>query len=204
MASGIDKLVQWFRGLAQLRHPALVRMLGAMREEAELWEEVRRHNPGAKVERGVVFKRWRPGQLSLGAGASVCLGTILSCSDPVRGRGRIVIGEGSWIGQYNNLRTCPDSDITIGRNCLISQFCTLVASNHGTRRDGPVKTQGMDTSRLGIELGDDVWLGAGVTVLPGVAIGTGAVIAANSVVTEHVPPYEIWAGSPASRKGERT
>ncbi len=46
-------------------------------------------------------------------------------------------------------------------------------------------------------IGHDVWIGAHVSILPGVVIGTGAVVAANSVVTRNVGPYEVVAGNPA-------
>lgn len=203
MTTWWNAIVSGLRGRVQLRHPALVRFLVAMRMEAEEWEEVCQHNPGAKIERGVIFKGWRPGQLAVAAGASVCRGTVLSCGEPSKGHGRIAIGAGTWIGQFNNLRACPDSDIIIGRNCLVSQFCTLVSSNHGIKPGMPIKQQPTDLRRLGITVGDDVWLGAGVTVLPGVAIGSGAVIGANSVVRRDVPPNEVWAGSPAEPKGGR-
>ncbi len=200
----VQQIRWWFRGVCQLRHSSLVKAFGALRQEEEWLSGIRRDNPGAKIERGVIVKGWRRGQLSLARESSVCRCTILSCGDPSLGHGRITVGEGTWIGQYNNFRTCPNSDIFIGRDCLISQFCTLASSNHGISRGETIKSQGMDKRRLGIVLEDDVWLGAGVTVLPGVTIGKGAVIAANSVVMDNIPPYEIWAGSPASRKGERT
>ncbi|GAB5442272.1 MAG: hypothetical protein Fues2KO_26210 [Fuerstiella sp.] len=49
-----------------------------------------------------------------------------------------------------------------------------------------------------------MWLGAGVTVTAGVSIGDGAVVGAGAVVTHNVPEYEIWAGIPANKIGERT
>lgn len=52
-------------------------------------------------------------------------------------------------------------------------------------------------------IGHDVWIGHGAFVLPGVTIGTGAVIAAMSVVTKDVPPYAVVAGSPAVVKKYR-
>ena len=94
-------------------------------------------------------------------------------------------------------------DIVIGAGCLISQFCTLVASGHGTDRNMPIQNQTPPQERRGITLGDDVWLGAGVTITPGVEVGTGAIIGAGSVVTKDVAEYEIWAGVPAKQIGLR-
>jgi acetyltransferase-like isoleucine patch superfamily enzyme len=48
-----------------------------------------------------------------------------------------------------------------------------------------------------ISIGHDVWIGAFVTINPGVQIGHGSIIASDSVVTKSVPPYEIWGGNPA-------
>lgn len=52
-------------------------------------------------------------------------------------------------------------------------------------------------SRGNIEVGNDVWIGNTATILPGVRIGNGAVVAASAVVTQDVPPYAIVAGNPA-------
>jgi len=193
----------WFSGLAQLKHPALIRRLGEMRMEAEVVERIRKLNTGAKVDSGIIIVGDDVAQLSLGKGASICRGTVICPGNSSRGHGRISIGPDTWIGQYNNLRACDASDIVIGSKCLISQFCTLVSSNHGMSPDKPVIDQTSDTRRLGITLGDDVWLGAGVTILAGATIGNGAVIGANSVVTGSVPAGEIWAGSPARKIGSR-
>lgn len=48
-------------------------------------------------------------------------------------------------------------------------------------------------------IGDDVWIGTGSIILSGVHVGDGAIIAAGSVVTKDIPPYEIWGGNPAVR-----
>jgi len=55
-----------------------------------------------------------------------------------------------------------------------------------------------------IEIGDDVWIGSRVIFLPGVCVGTGAVIGAGSVVTKTVEPYCIVAGNPARPIGHRS
>jgi len=50
-----------------------------------------------------------------------------------------------------------------------------------------------------VTIGDDVWIGGNVTVLPGVTIGSNAVIAAGAVVTHDVPPNSLWGGVPAKK-----
>lgn len=58
-------------------------------------------------------------------------------------------------------------------------------------------------NRFGIIIGHDVWIGYGVTIMGGIRIGNGAIIAANSFVTENVEPYSIVAGIPSKVIGKR-
>ncbi|WP_137719765.1 CatB-related O-acetyltransferase [Methylobacillus flagellatus] len=54
------------------------------------------------------------------------------------------------------------------------------------------------TTRKGpVIIGHDVWFGGYITVNPGLTVGNGSVVAANSVVTKNIPPFEIWGGNPA-------
>ena len=86
--------------------------------------------------------------------------------------------------------------IKIGRRVEIAPNCLFYPYNHGTAPDQPVRSQPLD-SRGDIVIEDDVWLGAGVTVLDNVHIGQGAVIGAGSVVTQNIPPNTIAVGVPA-------
>lgn len=52
-------------------------------------------------------------------------------------------------------------------------------------------------------IGNDVWIGQNATILPGVTIGDGAIVAANSVVTKDIPPYCIYGGNPAKKIKQR-
>lgn len=82
--------------------------------------------------------------------------------------------------------------IYLGDRVLVGQNVVLATLNHG-----------MDPSRRGdlhpapIRIGDDVWIGANATVLPGVIIGDGAVVAAGAVVTRDVPAMTVVGGVPA-------
>lgn len=192
----------WLSGLRLLGHPELVRDLAERRQRLAQLQELRARSPGAKLGSEVRLLGSDMRRLSIEAGATVCDGTILSLGEESSGLGEIHVGSGTWIGQYNNLRAGGGS-IVIGKNCLISQFCSLVASNHGVDRDKVIRSQEPSMARRGVVIGDDVWLGSGVAIMPGVNIGNGAVVGANAVVTHDVPPYEIWGGVPARRIAAR-
>jgi len=106
------------------------------------------------------------------------------------------IGEGTYIGEFNNIRA-TGGHIVIGKYCNISQHCSLIASNHSIERSQNISAQPWDEQRIGITLGDDVWIGANSVILPGVTIGRGAVIGAGAVVTKDIPEYAIAVGNPA-------
>lgn len=73
----------------------------------------------------------------------------------------------------------------------------MIASNHSIERSQNISAQPWDEQRIGITLGDDVWIGANSVILPGVTIGRGAVIGAGAVVTKDIPEYAIAVGNPA-------
>ena len=95
-----------------------------------------------------------------------------------------------------------EAKVVIGDDVLVAPRVSIVASSHNYRvRERPIRSQG--TSGADIVIGDDVWLCTNVVVLPGVTIGTGAVVGANSVVTRDCEPYGVYVGSPARRVGAR-
>ena len=59
------------------------------------------------------------------------------------------------------------------------------------------------SSEKPVVIGNDVWIAANACITRGVTIGDGVVIGAGSIVTHDVPPYEIWAGVPAKKIGQR-
>lgn len=192
-----------FQALRVLRNPDLASALVELQRASRLIREVREAFPLAAIDADVLVQGWPKGRLDL-AHVRVERGSIFCLGDDVNGYGSIRIDAGTWIGQYNNIRTSDDAHISIGRRCLVSQFCSVIGANHGVARGKQIQDQPASPDRRGVSIGDDVWLGAGCAILPGVVLGTGAVVGANSVVTRSVGEYEIWCGAPAVRIGERS
>ncbi|WP_305154234.1 DapH/DapD/GlmU-related protein [uncultured Duncaniella sp.] len=82
--------------------------------------------------------------------------------------------------------------IEIGDDVFIGPKCNLITINHDVNPDNRSATFGKP-----IRIEDKVWLGINATVLPGVTLGYGCIVGANSVVTKDVPPMTIVAGNPA-------
>lgn len=196
-------IISWFRGLWILRDPILVRDLGERRFHLHRIREIESKHVGCRIDPNIQLISYRSDRLHLESNATISAGTIVAFGDEHNGFGSISVGERTWIGQYNNLRA-GGGDICIGRDCLISQFCTIVASHHATSLHAPINTQPPQPHRHSVKIQDDVWLGAGAVITAGVTIGKGAIIGAGSVVTRDVPDCEIWAGVPAGKIRQRS
>ena len=84
-----------------------------------------------------------------------------------------------------------------GDNVMMGPECLLFTRNHRIgSTEIPINKQGYDGLQP-IIIGNDVWIGARVIILPGVQISDGAVIGAGSVVTYNVDSYDVVAGNPA-------
>lgn len=85
----------------------------------------------------------------------------------------------------------------IGDYVMMGENCTIITRNHRhSRTDIPMMEQGFEEERP-VSIGNDVWIGDRVTILPGVHIGDGCVIGAGAVVRHDIPPNSIAAGVPA-------
>lgn len=90
----------------------------------------------------------------------------------------------------------PRAGIEIGNACLIAAGVMFCGVEHGfSSLDLPMRFQGTTNRKIVIE--DDVWLGMGVIVLPGVTIGRGSIVAAGAVVSRSLSPFSIARGMPA-------
>ncbi|WP_445709697.1 CatB-related O-acetyltransferase [Flavobacterium mesophilum] len=120
--------------------------------------------------------------------------------------GKIIIGSNTTINGPNTEFYALDYPIKIGNFCSIARGTNIQEHNHDINctttyfikyRVFNDKYGSDAVSKGAIEIGNDVWIGTGSTILTGVKIGDGAVIAANAVVTNDVPPYAIVGGTPA-------
>lgn len=92
-----------------------------------------------------------------------------------------------------NLTLVDDTDIYIGDNVLIGPNVVLATANHPVRPDIRRKAAQYN---LPIHIGNNVWLGAGVIVVPGVNIGDNTVVGAGSIVTKDLPADCVAFGNP--------
>lgn len=100
--------------------------------------------------------------------------------------------------------------VTIGNDCLFANNVTVLSGTHQIRGCGTIRENDAAWERSPdyrpfdpISIGEDCWLGANSVILPGVSIGKGTVVGANSVVTKSFPDYSILGGVPAKVIGSR-
>ena len=120
--------------------------------------------------------------------------------------GKIKIGNYTSLNGPNTDIVAKVNEIHIGNFCSIARNVTFQEFNHDFSKmtsyfiHNNLKGTGMQNdivSKGAITLGHDVWIGTHCVILSGVTIGTGSLVAANSVVTSDIPPYAIVAGTPA-------
>jgi maltose O-acetyltransferase len=114
------------------------------------------------------------------------------------GRG-IRIGSHSGIGVNCEIH----GPLLIGNDVMMGPEVIIITRNHEfSDLTTPMRLQGHLEDRQ-VTIGDDVWIGTRVIILPGVTVGRGAIIGAGAVVTKDVPEYAIVAGNPARIIGNR-
>ncbi len=102
---------------------------------------------------------------------------------------------------FNGLKVLGAGKVTIGNNFHSGPGCEFITQNHNINGE---KIPYDDTYIVkDIVIGNNVWLGSRVTVLPGVTIGEGAVIQAGSVVVNNIEPYSIAGGHPCKTFSQR-
>jgi len=153
----------------------------------------------ARFARDVHFRK--PQNISIGKSTSFEAHSIISVWESTFNSNtdaEISFGEKCVIGEYNHITAA--NGISIGNNLLTGRWVTISDNNHGLSTLDDMKIAPVEraiSSKGKISIGDNVWIGDKATILSGVTIGDGAIIAANSVVTKDVPAYSVVAGNPA-------
>lgn len=104
----------------------------------------------------------------------------------------IELGENFYVNHNCVILDC--AKVTFGDNVFIGPNCCFSTAGHPL--DAEIRNQGLEYA-YPISVGNDVWFGAGVMVLPGVTIGDNVVIGAGSVVNRDIPSGVVAAGNPA-------
>lgn len=153
-------------------------------------------------------------------GASVSIGryTTIICYR----KGKLVLGDGVWIGdgceigilgsvrigQGTSLQhgTQLHGDVDIGAGCTCAANLYIASTSHRYLDEPSLPIRWQDARAMKnwmpeysrpVVVEEDCWLGINVVICPGVTVGRGSVVGANSVVTSNVPPYSVIAGTPA-------
>jgi acetyltransferase-like isoleucine patch superfamily enzyme len=141
--------------------------------------------------RVIIYQRHDGGQVWIEDDVFINDGTIIEVGEG----GNLVIGRGTTI-QPRCQFSAYKGDIRIGKEVQIAPNCAFYPYDHSIAPGIKIKDQPL-TTRGGITIGDDVWIGYGAIILDGVNIGKGAVVGAGSVVKSHVPDGAIAVGVPA-------
>jgi len=143
-------------------------------------------------------KRW----MQIGRGLTTGPGLRLDAF-PRSSNSQVILRIGHDVQVNDYVHIAAIESVTIGDRVLIASKVFISDHNHGNfKGEGPhesplIPPRDRLLSFAPVTIGDDVWIGESVAVLPGVSIGRGAVIGAMSVVTCNVPEYCIAVGSPA-------
>lgn len=127
---------------------------------------------------------------------------MVGCGSTIVRRG-FKAGDCVHIGKYSYI----GPNVRFGNFCMLSDYVNFIGSEHVYDMVGVPSILAGRPTEYGTtpvtEVGDDVWIGHGVTVIRGVKLGEGCIIGANSVVTKDVEPYAVVVGVPAKKVRDR-
>jgi acetyltransferase-like isoleucine patch superfamily enzyme len=156
-----------------------------------------------KKIRNYYIKKFKYAQYEIGAGFHAGLGVRLWAKK------RLKIGKNFYIGRDSFIET----DCIIGDNVIFGNRVAVVGKyDHHYQQIGmPIRLasaiRDVDYSWKGLNLvtkiGNDVWIGYGSTIMQGVEISDGAIVAAGSIVTRNIEAYSIYGGNPAKKISDR-
>lgn len=151
---------------------------------------------GVTINRGCSINALSKKGISIGENVNIGPECIIECSGVITELGEGIVIEDN-VGISARTFIGARANVVIGHDTIIGPYCSIHAENHVFDDiNKPIHSQ--PTSRKGIVIGSDCWIGAKATILDGVTIGKGCVVAAGAVVTRSLPDYSVAAGVPAS------
>ena len=117
------------------------------------------------------------------------------------GKGPIVIGDNTKIGNNTVIYSSPMGGVFIGSHVAIAADCYIIDADHGTKRGQLIEEQNMVVKK--VVIGDNVWLGTHVVVVKGSVVNDGAVVGAMSLVNSEIKKESINVGIPAIYKKDK-
>lgn len=163
---------------------------------ASRWRNVWYRALGARIEgycwlrRISIPRQWE--DIRLGKGAGLDDRVVLLCSG-ARKADKLVLGRDCYVNRYTIFDA--HEHIAVGARAMIGPHCYITDADHSYEPCKAVMDQPMRSKP--VVIGEEAWMGAHVVVLPGVRIGRGAVIGANSIVNRDIPDNAIAVGAPA-------
>lgn len=123
---------------------------------------------------------------------------VAAYQEPLRVHGKSYLSRQTYLGKntsFNGMEIRGWGKVMIGDNFHSGGKCLMITSNHNY--EGDTLPYSPEYIHKDIVIGDNVWMGDAVIVLPGVTIGEGVIIQAGSVVVKDIPPLAIAGGHPA-------
>jgi acetyltransferase-like isoleucine patch superfamily enzyme len=143
----------------------------------------------ACIESGVIIKAVDGGRVVIENGVHISSGAMI-----VAKKGNVIISKNTFIGRGSII--VSRKSVTLGESCLIAERVSIRDQNHGTHKSAIPFAEQEFTTR-DVNLGNNVWVGAGCVILPGATIESNSVVAANAAVTNDVKSWTIAGGVPA-------
>jgi acetyltransferase-like isoleucine patch superfamily enzyme len=143
----------------------------------------------AFVGPGVTFEIGKDARVHLGRWSWIGHGTKIRAHE-----GEVRIGAKTVMGQECTISSFQH--VSIGRECIVADRVMLIDFDHGVvETERPIREQGI--YKRDVRVGNNVWMGYGVSVLRGTTIGDNAIVGTSSVVTKDVPDNAVVGGVPA-------
>lgn len=141
-----------------------------------------------KTVRNIRQKYWKYRLQACGKNFTCCSGVIIHSAKKIKIGNNVRIGESSY---FNGA-----GEISIGNNVKFGPRVFIWSSNHDYYKPDALPF-GSKSHHKKVTIEDNVWIGACASLVPGVKVGEGAVVAMCSVVTKDVPPCAVVGGNPA-------